>query len=76
MLLKKTDIYNFFDGLKNVVDNYKCKTKVNSLYTMIGRKIPENWKIHLNEITQLDKNIYKSGNHYYISLLKNIIYSK
>ena len=74
--IKKTDIYNFFDGLKNVVDNYQCKQKMNNLYTMIGKKIPDNLKINLNDITQLDKDIYKSGNNYYISLLKNIIYSK
>ena len=45
--IKKTDIYIFFDGLKNVVDNYNCKQKMNALYTMIGKKITVIMKINI-----------------------------
>ena len=68
--IKKEDLYNYLDKIRNVVDNYHCKSKVNELYSNIGKKVSEKTFINLNEINQMDKDISLAEKHYFVTLLK------
>ena len=68
--INKEDLYNYLDKIRNVVDNYHCKSKVNELYSNIGKKISEKTFINLNEINQMDKDISLAEKHYFVTLLK------
>ena len=68
--INKEDLYNYLDKIRNVVDNYHCKSKVNELYSNIGKKVSEKTFINLNEINQMDKDISLAEKHYFVTLLK------
>ena len=68
--INKEDLYNYLDKIRNVVDNYHCKSKVNELYSNIGKKVSEKTYINLNEINQMDKDISLAEKHYFVTLLK------
>ena len=68
--IKKKEIYNFLDGIKEVINTYNCKHKIESLHASIHKSIPEKMKFELEEIYNLDKMIKGVENMYYLSLLK------
>ena len=68
--LKKEELYNFFDKIKNIAIKYKCKQNITNLYSKMGKKESKNLTLNLNEINQLNKEISAVENLYYISLLK------
>ena len=68
--IKKEQLFNSFNKMRNLIDNYQCKPKVSELYSSIGQKLSENTFMNLNEINQMDKEIYSAEFYYYVSLLK------
>ena len=68
--IKKEQLFNSFNKMRNLIDNYQCKPKVSELYSSIGQKLSENTFMNLNEIAQMDKEIYSAEFYYYVSLLK------
>ena len=68
--IKKKEIYNFLDRIKDVINTYNCKQEIESLHTSIHKSIPEKMKFDLEEISNLDKTIKGVENMYYLSLLK------
>ena len=68
--IKKEQLFNSFNKMRNLIDNYQCKPKVSELYSSIGQKLSENTFMKLNEINQMDKEIYSAEFYYYVSLLK------
>ena len=68
--IKKEQLFNSFNKMRNLIDNYQCKPKVSELYSSIGQKLSENTFMNLNEIDQMDKEIYSAEFYYYVSLLK------
>ena len=68
--IKKKEIYNFLDGIKEVINTYNCQHKSESLHASIHKSIPEKMKFELEEIYNLDKMIKGVENMYYLSLLK------
>ena len=68
--IKKEQLFNSFNKMRNLIDNYQCKPKVSELYSSIGQKLSENTLMNLNEINQMDKEIYSAVFYYYVSLLK------
>lgn len=69
--IKIKELYNFFDRIKNVIDNYNCKQKIIALNSLIGRRISEKTNITLKKITDLDNEISGAENLYYLSLLNS-----
>ena len=68
--IKKEQLFNSFNKMRNLIDNYQCKPKVSELYSSIGQKLSDNTFMNLNEINQMDKAIYSAEFYYYVSLLK------
>ena len=68
--IKKEQLFNSFNKMRNLIDNYQCKPKVSELYSSIGQKLSENTFMNLNEINKMDKEIYSAEFYYYVSLLK------
>ena len=68
--VKKEQLFNFFNRMRNLIDNYHCKPKVSELYSNIGQKLSDNTFMNLNEINQMDKEIYSAEFYYYLSLFK------
>ena len=67
--IKILELYNFLDRIKQVIDNYNCRQKINALYLIIGKKIPEKMNLDLKHISDLDKEISRADKLYYLSLL-------
>ena len=68
--IKKKDIYNFLDRIKETINKFNCKQKLESLHTSIQEGTPDRIKYNLKEISNLDKIIKGVENMYYLSLLK------
>ena len=68
--IKKEQLFASFNNMRNLIDNYQCKPKVSELYSNIGQKLSENTFMNLNEINEMDKEIYSAKFYYYLSLLK------
>ena len=68
--IKKIELFQFFHNVKNKIDNYNCKKRLNELSYKIGRRIPDNINENLKQISDLDQEISKAEKQYYVSLFK------
>ena len=68
--IKKIELFQFFHNVKNKIDNYNCKKRLNELSYKIGRRIPDNINENLKQISDLDHEISKAEKQYYVSLFK------
>ena len=68
--IKQKEIYNFFDTIKKVINQYNCKQEIQSLHLSIHKSMSEKMKMDLDEISNLDKIIQGVEYMYYLSLLK------
>ena len=68
--IKKRDIYNFLDNIKEIINQLNCKQEQESLHNSIHKVIPEKIKFNLKKISNFDKIINGFENKYYLCLLK------
>ncbi len=68
--IKKRDIYNFLDNIKEIINQLICKQEQESLHNSIHKVIPEQIKFNLKKISNFDKIINGVENKYYLCLLK------
>ena len=68
--VKKIELYNFYDNMKNITNKFKCKQEMNTLHLMIPRRVSDKMSNNLNQIVDLDNEIGTTENQYYYCIVK------